>query len=245
MLLLVGCVCAFAVAGCGTANTLSGAHLVKVVSAVSGEQPFAAIAITRRSEIRRLADWIYRLRPVPKGVFNCPAFAAVEPTVTLRFLARANGRVLATATETDYGFGSSACNPVTLAVRGRKARHLIGGRFLEQVQRLLGVNFGFGIGTIKGGIYMAGGPVVSQTRSISGRVELYLARTGLQPRRERVSVETIPRNGQHFDFLEGPGVYYMRATSLNGEASECPPTTVTVRAGKTLQISVPWGCNVK
>jgi hypothetical protein len=242
---VIACVCTIAVAGCGSGHPLAGAHLVDVVSAVPGEQPVAAIAIARQAEIRHLAGWIDRLRPVPKGIFNCPAFTAVEPTVTLRFLARANGRVLATATETDYGFGSSICNPLTLAVRGQKTRHLIGGRFLEQLQRLLGANLGFGTGTIKGGISLAGGPAASKTRPIAGRVQLSLALTRLQPRSERISVEMIPRDGQHFDFVEGPGVYTLRATSPNGQPSGCPPTTVTLRAGETLHVSVPWGCAVK
>lgn len=245
LLLLAAFVCAFTISGCGSSNPLAGARLVEVVSAVPSEQPVVAVTIAKQAEIRRLANWLDRLRPIPKGTFNCPAFGAIEPTVTLRFLARADGRLLATVTETDYGFGSSVCNPITLAVPGEHRRELIGGRFLEHLQRLLAVNFGFGTGTIKGGIYMAGGPIASKAKTISGRVVLYLARTRLEPRSERVSVETIPRNGQHFDFVEGPGVYSLRATSPNGKPADCPPTTVTARAGKTLELPVPWGCNVK
>jgi hypothetical protein len=244
-LTLEACFCAFMLCGCGSSDVLARAHLVEVVSVAPREQPVVALTVTRPSVTRQIVGWIDRLRPVPRGVFNCPLFDAVEPTVTLTFRTRARGAALATVSETDYGFGSGACNPLTLAVPGHKTRALLGGRFLERLQRLLGVNFGFGSAVIEGGIYMAGGPEVSRRRSIAGHVTLYLARTLRQPHSRQLSSETIPRSGQHFYFEEGPGVYYLRASSLHGKPAGCPPTTVTVRAGETADVSVPWGCLVK
>jgi hypothetical protein len=170
---------------------------------------------------------------------------AVEPTVTLTFRAYAKGPVLAKATETDYGFGSTVCNPLTVTAPGRRTLSLVGGEFLERLQRLLGVNFDFGMGAIKGEIYMAGGPAPSRTRPIAGQVELYRARELPRYGRGPLSVETIPRSGQHFDFVAGPGVYYLRSTSLNGRPSDCPRITVTVRVDEITHAAVPWGCTIR
>ncbi len=174
----------------------------------------------------------------------CPLLDSVEPTVTLTFRAHAKGSVLAKAAETDYGFGSTVCNPLTVTVPGRKTLSLVGGHFLERLQHLLRVNFGFGTGTIKGEIYMAGGPAPPTKRPIPGQVELYLARDLPHFGRGSLMTETIPRAGQHFDFMEGPGVYELKSASLNGKPSDCPPVTVTVRVDQTAQAAVPWGCTI-
>ena len=107
-----------------------------------------AVTVTRASTTRRIASWINRLPPA-RYQFSCPALSAVEPVETLTFRASATGSTLATATVTDFG-GSSDCNPLILSVPGHKDRRLVGGQIVERVERLLGVNFGIGIGVLKG-----------------------------------------------------------------------------------------------
>jgi hypothetical protein len=59
-------------------------------------------------------------------------------------LAVAGGPVLAQATYTDYGPNlmapSGQCSPIELTIRGRRHTPLIGGLFVEQLQRLLDVS---------------------------------------------------------------------------------------------------------
>jgi hypothetical protein len=210
---------------------------------VPGAQPSVAVTVTKPSRSRRIVAWINRLHPVPNGIYNCPAFSAVEPTVTLAFRGHAEGPILAKAAETDYGYGSGPCNALTVTSRDRKTRFLIGGRFLEHLQRLLGVNFGFGEGSIKGAIYMAGGPAPSK-RPIAGQVWLYRADRPSRYTNEAVSNETLPRPGGFVLSGIGPGVYYLRA-SAHARPSGCSRTAVMVRVGKTTTADVPWGCNIK
>ena len=61
------------------------------------------------------------------------------PTVTFDFHATAGGALLAQARVIDFRGASGPCNPVQFSIRGRRETPLIGGSFLEQVQRLLGV----------------------------------------------------------------------------------------------------------
>lgn len=235
-------VCACAVGGCGSSGIPHGVRLVHVVSRDVGEQPPVAVTVTATARVRRIVGRIDRMRPVPSGSYNCPAMIAIEPVIKLTFRARARGPVLATASEIDYGYGSFPCNPVTLTVSGHKTRLLIGGHFLERLQRLLGINLDFGEGTIKGEIYMAGGPAPSK-KPLAGRVNLYLAE---QPSRNANTLnrsETLHRPGQ-FSFTDlGPGAYYLGAT-VKGESFGCPRIKVVVRSGKTTYAKVPWGCTI-
>ena len=176
-----------------------------------------AVTVTRASTTRRIASWINRLPPA-RYQFSCPALSAVEPVETLTFRASATGSTLATATVTDFG-GSSDCNPLILSVPGHKDRRLVGGQIVERVERLLGVNFGIGIGVLKGHIYMVGAPAASKARAIPGQILLYLDSKLPQYARQPVSVESIPFARQTFLFEEGPGRYYLRATSPNGQPS--------------------------
>jgi hypothetical protein len=237
-------VCACVVSGCGGGNNVpDGASLVQVLSAAPGAQPYVAVTVTKPSTTRRVLTWINRLHPVPHGVYNCPAFTAVEPTVTLTFRAHARGPVIAKASETDYGYGSGPCNALTVTSPGHKTRFLIGGQFLEQLERLLDVNFGFGEGSIRGAIYMAGGPAPSK-KPIAGEVRLYLAHRPSHYSSAALSNETLPQPGKFGFSGVGPGDYYLRA-SVHGKPSGCPRTAVTVRAGTTTIANVPWGCNIK
>jgi len=66
---------------------------------------------------------------------------AGQPIVTFDFRAAAGRPVLAQASLTDDSFGSGPCNPVSFSIRSHGQNPLIGGNFLGQVQRLLGVRF--------------------------------------------------------------------------------------------------------
>jgi hypothetical protein len=238
-------VCACALAGCGgSPDVPTGAKLVQVSSAVTGQRPTAAVTVTDPSTASRISTCINRMRPVPSGVYNCPNLdVAGKPRVTLVFRTHAKARGLAKAAETDFGFGSYACNPLIVSVPGHKNRFLIAGQFLERLQRLLGVNLGFGEGTLKGEIYLAGGPAPRSKKPLAGHVTVYLThqlpRSGSAP----ISNETMPRPAQ-FDFSGiAPGVYFLRA-SVRGKPSQCPQTMVTVRVGRTTRASVPWGCGI-
>jgi hypothetical protein len=236
-------VCACAVGGCGSGGVPNGARLVHVASRDVGEQPPVAVTVTASAKVRRIVGWIDRMRPVPSGSYNCPAMIAIEPIIRLTFRAHPKGPVLARASEIDYGYGSFPCNPLTLTVPGRKPQSLIGGRFLERLQRLLGINLGFGEGTIKGKIYMAGGPLALSKTPLAGRVSLYLTD---QPSRNANTLnrsETLPRPGQFIFTDLGPGAYYLGAT-VKGKSFDCPRVKVVVRAGKTTYANVPWGCTI-
>jgi hypothetical protein len=237
-------VCACVIGGCGGGSSVpEAASLVQIVSAVSGAQPYVAVTVTEASTTRRILTWINRLHPVPHGVYNCPASTAVEPTVTLTFRAHAKGPILARATETDYGYGSGPCNALMVTSPEHKTRFLIGGQFLEHLQRLLDVNFGFGEGSIQGAIYMAGGPATSK-KPMAGEVKLYRAHRPSHDSSAALSNETLPQPGKFVLSGLGPGDYYLRA-SVHGKSSGCPRTAVTVRVGKTTIANVPWGCNIK
>jgi len=247
-LVVLASVCLCALAGCGSTNATSsnlpdGARLVQVISAFTGEHRIAAVTVTDPSTTRRISGWINRMRPVPNGPTNCPDLTAVEPGVTLTFRAYARGPVLAKATETDFGFGSYACNPLTVTVPGSRSRSLVAGQFLERLQRLLSVNFGFGEGAIKGKIYLAGGPAPSIMKPLAGHVTLYRTHQPPQVGSTPIASATLPRPAEFKFSGLGPGVYFLRA-SVKGAPSRCHQTSVTVRVGKTAHASIPWGCGI-
>jgi hypothetical protein len=242
-------VCVCVLSGCGTIfvspDVPAGASIVKVVSQAAGEPPTVSLVVSSSSTVRRIASSINRLHSVPSGTYNCPnAGPAGEPTVTLTFRAHKNGAVLAKAVETDFGFGSYPCNPMTISVPGRKDRFLVGGQLLERLERLLGVNFGFGEGNLKGEIYEAGGPATPSRRPIAGQVRLYLTHELPRPGSTSITYERLPQPGPFAFTNLAPGVYLLRA-SVHGKLSGCPRTRVTVLVGKTTHASIPWGCNVK
>lgn len=245
----VACGCAAAVAGCGGSRTAwsrvpPGVRVVDVASVSAFRKRPVTATVTNRAQMRRIVAWVDRMKPVPPGSYNCPAMVAGWPDVTLRFRARSGGRVLATATESDTGYGSYACNPLTLRVPGHAVRALLGGQFLEHLQRLLGVQFGFGSGTIAGVIRRTGGPLVLHPAiSSAGAVTLY-GEVGSHGHRVLVSREFLPRPGQKFTFTLAPGAYLLQAR-LPKHAPDCKPTTVTVRAGHSTRLTLPAGCSLR
>ncbi len=151
--------------------------------------------------------------------------------------------MLASATESDTGSGSYACNPLTLRVPGHAARALLGGGFLERLQPLLGLHFGFGSGTITGVIRRAGGTLVTHPAiSSAGAVTLY-GEAGARGHRVLVSKEFLPRPGQKFTFTLAPGTYLLQAR-LPKHAPDCKPTTVTVHAGQSARVTLRAGCSL-
>jgi hypothetical protein len=205
------------------------------------ERPVTAV-VTNRAKVHKIVVWVERMRPVPPGSYNCPVMLAGWPEVTLRFRTRPGGHVLATAMESDTGSGSFACNPLTLRVPGHAVRGLLGGRFLEHLQRLLGVRFGFGSGTITGVIRRTGGTLVAHPAIPSpGAVSLYGVNS--LGHRVLVSEEFVPRSGQKFTFTVPPGTYVLQAR-LPKHPPDCEPTTITVHAGNSTRIAVPAGCSL-
>lgn len=241
--------CVAALAGCGGSRTggpgvPAGVRVVDVISVSAFRQQPVMATVTNRARVRRIIAWIARMRPVPPGVYSCPAILAGWPRVLLRFRPRLRGPVLATARERDAGYGSYACNPLTLQVPRRATRELLAGRFLERLQRLLGVQFGFGSGTISAVIHRAGGPPTSRPAISSAGVVMLYGEVGPHRHRVLVSTELLSRPGQTFTFTLAPGTYLLQAR-LPKRAPDCKPTTVTVRAGHHTHVTLPAGCSLK
>jgi hypothetical protein len=118
----------------------AGVQEIDVSSGYPGKAPNVSLSVTDPAKIGRIVHWIDGLGIVQPGeVFSCPALFG--PTVTFAFRAAAGGAVLARAQLLDlYGF-SGPCNPIGLTILGHTQTPLIGGDFLERVQRLLGVQF--------------------------------------------------------------------------------------------------------
>ena len=118
-----------------------GVHEIDVHDGRPGKPPILSRRITDSARIQKIVSLLARMEIVQPGATSCPLLLTGQPIVTLDFLARAGGQVLARASLTDYGFPSGPCNPVSLTIRGHTQKPLLGGNFLLQVQRLLGVRF--------------------------------------------------------------------------------------------------------
>ena len=128
---------------------------------------------------------------------------------------------------------------------GNPTRELIGERFLERVQRRLGVHFGFGFGTISGVIRRSGGiaPGPGHPAAPSaGTVSLY-EEPASEGYRYALAIGSLTRP-MRFKIPAAPGTYFLRAT-LPGGVPDCRPTQVTVRAGRTTHVTIPAGCTFK
>jgi hypothetical protein len=98
-----------------------------------------SLTVASRSTVRRIARLLDSMPIVQPGVTSCPGLLAGAPVVTFELLAAAGEPALARASLTDYGYDSGPCNPISFSVRGRALAPLLGGSFLNQVQRLLHV----------------------------------------------------------------------------------------------------------
>jgi hypothetical protein len=119
----------------------SGVGEISVTSARPGSAPILSRTVSRPGKVRRIISLIDHLQIVQPWVYSCPALLAGQPVVTFDFRAATGGRVLAQASVTDYRFESGPCNAVSFSIAGHRMKPLIGGDFLSQVQRLLGVRF--------------------------------------------------------------------------------------------------------
>lgn len=255
--LVLALVSGLVIGGCG--NSQSGAvippgvRVVAMTSAEGLEPPSVRATVTALSKVREIAAWIDRMRPVPSGVsYSCPETAGVEPTVTLAFRSRVNGRVLAIASETDPGSGSTPCNPLTVTIPGERSRALVAGRFLERVEHVTGVDLGFGFGRVTGvAAYGGGAHLRPSTRTpLPGGAAAYLVNVYLAHPKAfpgygdgLIIGSSIDRWGR-FSISIAPGSYVLRVAK-NGQKPDCPATTVTVRVGRTTHAHVLVGCRFK
>ena len=104
--------------------------------------PARVLRVTERGRVRRIERWLDALPAAKPGTYYCPMIIrAGTPTVRFAFRA-ANGSVLARASMLDALKGHSGpCNPIAFSLPRHPETPLTGGRFLLQVQRLLGVRF--------------------------------------------------------------------------------------------------------
>jgi hypothetical protein len=96
--------------------------------------------LTAPAEVARIVRWLDELPVVQPGAYSCPLLVS-GPVIVLDVRGR-RGALLARARFALYGPGrslvSTQCNPLGFAVRGRRQRPLVGGRFLPRLERLLG-----------------------------------------------------------------------------------------------------------
>ena len=116
-------------------------HEVEVMSARPGRAPILTRSVTGPAKVRRIISLLDQMQIVQPGAYSCPLLQPGQPVVTFDFRATAGGPVLAEASLTDYGFDSGPCDAVSFSIHGHPQKPLIGGNFLGQVQRLLGVRF--------------------------------------------------------------------------------------------------------
>lgn len=101
--------------------------------------PSGLVSVTSAEKVDRIVRWFDRLPTVRPGTFYCPLLIN-GPTITLTFRS-ANGAVARAryaADSPDGGLVSSQCDPISYSIGGRSRKALVGGRFLQRVQRLLG-----------------------------------------------------------------------------------------------------------
>jgi hypothetical protein len=119
----------------------AGVHEVDVTSTQPGMAPTLSRGVIGPARVRRIISLIDRMPVVQPGSYGCPDFPAGQPVVRFDFRVAPGRPLLARASLTDDGFGSGPCNPVSFSIRGHPQKPLLGGNFLGQVQRLLGVRF--------------------------------------------------------------------------------------------------------
>ncbi len=119
----------------------AGVHEVDITSARPHKPPIVSVSVSTPAKVRRIVTLLDGMETVQPGVWNCPALLGGQPVVTFDFRTRASGPLLAKVTLTDYGFPSYQCNPIDFSIRGHPQKPLLGGNFLTQVERLLGVRF--------------------------------------------------------------------------------------------------------
>jgi hypothetical protein len=114
----------------------AGVREIDIRSAYPGQAPIVSRRVIDPAKVRQIIRWIDALGTVQPEAYACPVLGG--PTVTLDFRAT-SGALLAGASMMDSQGPSGPCNPIELSIRGHRQTPLIGGNFLEQVERLLGI----------------------------------------------------------------------------------------------------------
>lgn len=115
----------------------AGIHELDVHDARPGKPAILSRSISDSATIQKIITLLNKMEIVQPGVTSCPDLLSGQPIVTLDFRTRAGGPIVARASETDYGFPSGPCNPVSLTIRGHAQKRLLGGTLLAQLQLLL------------------------------------------------------------------------------------------------------------
>jgi hypothetical protein len=103
--------------------------------------PSTRASIVDRGKVARIASQINGLGISQPGVMSCPARPAGAPVVTFTFRRRLGGAVVARATQLAGAVEpTTACDPMTLSIEGRRWPPLLGGAaVVHNAQRLLGI----------------------------------------------------------------------------------------------------------
>ncbi|MGI8505415.1 MAG: hypothetical protein ACR2MK_01180 [Solirubrobacteraceae bacterium] len=122
----------------------AGTHEIDVTSAKLDGPTTASLSVTSAVKVRRIVALIDKMPIVQPGTYSCPGLTNVGARVVrLAFRARVAGKLLARATYVDYPpltAPSGPCNAIDFSVRGHRRAPLIGGDFVTQAQRVLGVS---------------------------------------------------------------------------------------------------------
>jgi len=219
--------------------------VIRITSAEGRQPPIATATVSAPRSVREIVTWIDQMKPVRPGAYSCPYMAGVEPTVAFLFRASAMGRVLARASETDYGWGSGPCNALSLTIPREGRRALVAGLFLERVERLVNVNLGFGQGKLVSALSAPGRPLSRAALarlSADAKNSYYVwvaADPTMFPSRAFLGAP-VNRAGQ-FSTILGPGTYLL-GWAKSGHKAACPLTKVIVHPGQTTHADVSVGC---
>lgn len=117
------------------------ARVLTVTLGRAGHQPSVSRTVTNHGRVAQIAAMINRLQTVQPEAINCPAESGAPWVVAFTFRARADGSVLARATEpADAIEPTTPCDPMTLVIDGRRWTPLLGGAgVVDRVHRMLGV----------------------------------------------------------------------------------------------------------
>lgn len=122
----------------------AGVNELDVASAKFNGPTTLARSVTNPGEVRAIVSLIDAMPIVQPVAYSCPALMTKGARLlTFGFRGRSGGPLLAQATYVDYPpltAPSGPCSPIGLRIRGRRQDPLIGGNFVAQAQRILGVS---------------------------------------------------------------------------------------------------------
>jgi hypothetical protein len=117
----------------------SAARIPPGIREIDVRSPSGLVRVTDPAKVDRIVRWFDRLPTVRPGVFYCPMLVN-GPQITLTFR-NADGvlaRARYAADSSNHSLVSRQCDPISYRVLSRSRRALIGGHFLQRVQRLIG-----------------------------------------------------------------------------------------------------------